>query len=98
MSIQSAFQRGVRPLLELLLPGKEEAVLSITPDEVLRERMEALAAKSTEGELTSEEREEYAGYVQANKLSPSCAGRRGRGKRAWPRDRSDPDLGAPAGR
>ena len=68
MSNQSAFQRGVGPLLQLLLPGKEEAVLSIAPDEALRERMEALAAKSTEGELTSEEREEYAGYVQANKF------------------------------
>lgn len=68
MSNQSAFQRGVKPLLQLLLSGKEEAVLSITPDEALRERMEALAAKSTEGELTSEEREEYAGYVQANKF------------------------------
>ena len=68
MSTQSAFQRGVHPLLRLLLPGKEEAVLSIQPDQVLRERVEQLAAKSTEDELTPEEREEYEGYVRANKF------------------------------
>ena len=68
MSNRSAFQRGVGPLLQLLLPGKEHAVLSIAPDEALRERIEILAAKSTEGELTYEEREEYAGYVLANKF------------------------------
>ena len=68
MSTQSAFQRGVHPLLRLLLLGKESAVLSAPPDETLRARIEALAAKSTEGDLTAEERAEYAGYVQANKF------------------------------
>jgi hypothetical protein len=68
MSSQSAFQRGVHPFLRLLLPGKEEAVLSIQADPALRERIEQLAAKSTEGELTSPELEEYAGYVRANKF------------------------------
>ena len=68
MSTQSAFQRGVHPLLELLLPGKEAAVLSIPPDEKLSKRIETRAAKSTEGDLTPEERAEYAGYVQANKF------------------------------
>lgn len=68
MSAQSAFQRGVHPLLRLLLPGKEEAVLSIQPDQVLRERIEQLAAKSTEDEMTPEEREEYESYVRANKF------------------------------
>ena len=68
MSNRSVFRRGVGPLLQLLLPGKEEAVLSIAPDAALHERIETLAARSTEGELTIEEREEYAGYVQANKF------------------------------
>jgi hypothetical protein len=67
VSIQ-AFHRGVDPLLHLLLPGKEEAVLAVEPDPGLRERIEQLASKSTEGELTSDEREEYEGYVRANKL------------------------------
>ncbi|MDP1588324.1 MAG: hypothetical protein Q8M07_11305 [Prosthecobacter sp.] len=68
MSTQSAFHRGVLPLLQLLLPGKEAAVLAVQPDKALRERIEELAAKSTEGCLTADERDEYEGYVQANKF------------------------------
>ena len=68
MSAQTAFHRGVHPLLQILLPGKEEAVLAAQPDRALRERIEQLAAKSTEGELTDDERDEYEGYVRANKF------------------------------
>lgn len=68
MNTQSAFQRGVSPLLQLLLPGREEAVLSVQTDQSLRERIDELASKSTEGTLSPEEREEYAGYVRANKF------------------------------
>ena len=68
MSSQTAFQRGVNPLLQLLLPGREDAVLSAETDQALRDRIEELAAKSTEGILSAEERDEYAGYVRANKF------------------------------
>lgn len=68
MSSQAAFQRGVHPLLQLLLPGKEDAVLAVQSDQALRDRIDQLASKNTEGELTSEERDEYAGYVRANKF------------------------------
>ena len=68
MSSNAAFQRGVGPLLRLLLPGKEAAVQSFKPDRALQERIESLAEKSTEGTLTAEEREEYEGYVRANKF------------------------------
>ncbi|MEN3940736.1 hypothetical protein WJU23_05530 [Prosthecobacter sp. SYSU 5D2] len=68
MSIQAAFQRGVTPLLQILLPGKENAVLSIQPDPALTRRIEHLASLSTEGSLTPEEAEEYEGYVKANKF------------------------------
>lgn len=68
MSTQAAFHRGVHPLLQILLPGKEEAVLAVQPDQALRDRIEQLAAKSTEDELTAEERDEYEGYVRANKF------------------------------
>jgi uncharacterized protein YnzC (UPF0291/DUF896 family) len=37
-------------------------------DDPLRNRIEELAARSTEGLLTPEERDEYAGYVRANKF------------------------------
>ena len=68
MSAQAAFHRGVQPLLQLLLPGREDAVLAAQPDQPLRERIEELAEKNTEGALTPEERDEYAGYVRANKF------------------------------
>jgi hypothetical protein len=68
MSTQMAFQRGVSPLLQLLLPGKEDLIMSVMPDRSLRDRIDQLAGKSTEGELTEEERAEYEGYVRANKF------------------------------
>lgn len=68
MSNQTAFQRGVSPILQLLLAGREEAVLSVEADESLRERINELAAKNTEGALSPAEHEEYVGYVRANKF------------------------------
>ena len=61
-----AFDRGVGPLLRLVLLDKADAVLSFRPEAALSERIEELAAKSTEGELSDEERAEYEGYVRAN--------------------------------
>ena len=66
MTKQTAFQRGIEPLIELLIDGKEDVVLSFKPDPALVERIEQLASRCTEGELTAEEREEYEGYVRAN--------------------------------
>jgi len=68
MSAQAAFQRGVSPLLQLLPPGRADSVLAVQTDQPLRERIEELAEKSTEGSLSPEERDEYAGYVRANKF------------------------------
>jgi hypothetical protein len=64
----SAFDRGVRPLAEMVLPGKVEVVLGFRPAPEIQTRIEELAAKSTEGRLTDAEREEYEGYVRANKF------------------------------
>ena len=61
-----AFDRGVGPLLRLVLLDKADAILSFRPEAALSERIEELAAKSTEGELSDEERAEYEGYVRAN--------------------------------
>ncbi len=63
-----AFDRGVRPLLRLVLLDKADAVLSFRPEPALGERIEELAGKSTEGELSDKERAEYEGYVRANKF------------------------------
>lgn len=63
-----AFDRAVTPFLRMVLPEKAESVASFHPDPALTDRIEELASKSTEGELTPEEFAEYAGYVRANKL------------------------------
>ena len=63
-----AFERGVRPVLRIVLPEKAEAVLRFRAAPELQARIEELAGKSTEGQLTETERAEYAGYVRANKF------------------------------
>ena len=67
-SEMAAFDRGVRPLMQIVLPGKTEAVIGFRADPELQERIEELAEKSTEGQLSHAESAEYAGYVRANKF------------------------------
>ena len=63
-----AFERGVRPMLRIVLPEKAEAVLRFRAAPEIQARIEELAGKSTEGQLTEAEKAEYAGYVRANKF------------------------------
>jgi hypothetical protein len=63
-----AFDRGVRPMLEIVLPEMADEIIGFQADPHLQARIEELARKSTEGELTEDERAEYAGYVRANKF------------------------------
>jgi hypothetical protein len=63
-----AFERGVRPVAELVFPEKAQAIMDFRPAPELQARIEELAEKSTEGQLTDPERAEYEGYVRANKF------------------------------
>jgi hypothetical protein len=63
-----AFDRGIRPLLQIVLREKAEAVVNFSADPELQARVEELAEKSSEGQLTETEKAEYAGYVRANKF------------------------------
>ncbi len=63
-----AFESALRPVLQIVLPDKAEALLNFRPSSELQNRIESLAAKSTEGALTEPERAEYEGYVRANKF------------------------------
>jgi hypothetical protein len=49
-----AFDRGVRPMREIVLPEKADAVIGFQADPDLQARIEELARKSTEGELTED--------------------------------------------
>lgn len=55
-------------MMEIVLPEKAAAIIGFHADPELQARIEELARKSTEGELTEDERAEYAGYVRANKF------------------------------
>ncbi len=56
-------------MLRQVLPhSQEQTQVCFSADPNLVARIEELAAKSTEGELTDQERAEYRGYVRANKF------------------------------
>jgi hypothetical protein len=64
----AAFERAVGPVMKIVLPEKADAVLRFRPPARLKARIEELAGKSSEGQLTSAEKAEYSGYVRANKF------------------------------
>lgn len=64
-----AFDRAVAPVLRQVFPQHQaETHVDFSADPILATRIEELATKSTEGELTEKERDEYHGYVRANKF------------------------------
>lgn len=65
---QTAFDRGTRSLFRLLTAEQLRQLQSLPPDAELQPRVEELASRCREGDLTLEERAEYEGYVRANNL------------------------------
>jgi hypothetical protein len=61
-----AFDRGTDPILNLLTPEQARALVAYRGDAALRQRIEELAARNTEGDLSEAERAEFEGYVRAN--------------------------------
>ncbi len=64
----AAFDRATEPLLGILSPDQVHKIADYHADELLQTRIEELARKANEGELTDDERAEYEGYAQANKF------------------------------
>jgi hypothetical protein len=64
----TAFERGTDSILRFLTYEQARELVAYRGDEALRERIEDLARRNTEGELTEAERSEYEGYVRANKF------------------------------
>jgi hypothetical protein len=57
--------RLLDPLVECLSPEVAAKVADLRADDAMQDRIDYLAERSNEGLLTSEEREEYAGYLHA---------------------------------
>lgn len=54
--------------MRIVLPEKAEEIVEFRADPELEARIEELARKSTEGELSDRERAEYVSYGRANKF------------------------------
>jgi hypothetical protein len=64
----AAFDRGIDPVFRVLSAEQARLLVELQADESLQARIAELAEKSTEDELTPDERAEYEGYVKANKF------------------------------
>lgn len=62
----AAFDRATEPVLRIVSRDQAAQIIDFHGDEDLQRRIEELAEKANEGELTEEERAEYEGYVEAN--------------------------------
>ena len=61
-----AFDRGIDGAIQFFSREQAEALANFQVDESLKQRLEELAEKCSEGELSEDERSEHAGYVRAN--------------------------------
>jgi hypothetical protein len=64
----NAFDRATAPVLRMLPVEQARKLAGYQPETSIQVRVEELAEKSNEGELTEAEKAEYLGYVQANKF------------------------------
>lgn len=65
---RSAFDRATDPIFGLLTQEQARAIVEFRGGDELARRVEELAAKCNDGELTDEERAEYEGYASANRF------------------------------
>jgi hypothetical protein len=65
---RSAFDRATDPIFGLLTQEQARAIVEFRGDDEMARRLEELATKCNEGELTDEERAEYEGYAYANRF------------------------------
>ena len=59
-----AFDRLFDPLMDCLTPGVAQKLVNMRADPILQARLDELADKCTEDELTADERAEYEAYVR----------------------------------
>ena len=64
----TAFNRGLDPILQFFTEDQAREIVKYRGDAELKQRIDELAELANEGELTPHDRDEYEGYVQANKF------------------------------
>jgi hypothetical protein len=64
-SVAVHLDRLLEPLAASLSPGVAAKIADLRADETVQSRIDYLADRSTDGLLTTEEREEYAGCLHA---------------------------------
>lgn len=65
MGSTTVYHRVLEPVLRSLPPEVARQIAQAQADEELQQRVEVLARKANEGELTAEEQDEYRAYVDA---------------------------------
>jgi hypothetical protein len=68
LGVNDAFDRAIAPVIGILSQEQAAQIANFHADQQLQARIEELAAKSNEGELSSDELAEYEGYAQANRF------------------------------
>ncbi|HUY89115.1 MAG TPA: hypothetical protein VMV10_10300 [Pirellulales bacterium] len=63
-----AFERGTDAILRFFTVDQARELVAFRGDDSLRARIDELAQKCNEGELSEEERAEYEGYARANQF------------------------------
>lgn len=63
-----AFERGTDGILRFFTVDQARELIAFRGDESLRNRIDELARKCNEGELSDQERAEYEGYARANQF------------------------------
>ena len=63
-----AFERGTDGILRFFTVEQARELIAFRGDELLRNRIDDLARKCNEGELSDAERAEYEGYARANQF------------------------------
>lgn len=63
-----AFERGTDGILRFFTVEQARELIAFRGEETLRNRIDELARKCNEGELSDEERAEYEGYARANQF------------------------------
>jgi hypothetical protein len=64
----SAFNRGVAPVVRFLTEDQARELVSYRGAPELQERIQELAERCNDGDLTPDDRAEYEAYIQANKF------------------------------